>query len=313
MATQTTKGKAFEYACLMAFYQYLYNQKDVFIDDNEPYRTAMEKYGLLSDDERHNFNLAAWTAVKMMVNYEPYLQYGNGILKLSLNTDSAGQTGDVRDLLFIRDTEDWEIGISCKHDHAALKHSRITQSLNFGRIWISHDCRPDFIKALTAILDPLDGKYRWRDIQNKLDRYYVPILNCFIQEIKWLCDTYPDSCERMFRYFLGSNDFYKVISLEKNEQTNITGFNLNGTMNKVAHGHKPITRIPILKMPTKLYDIGFMKNSKTTIILVFDGGWTVSMRIHNKDEMAKQTSLAWDINLKGMPPDLYSQTRSWYE
>ncbi len=72
-------------------------------------------------------------------------------------------------------------------------------------------------------------------------------------------------------------------------------------------------------MPTKLLDADFKKSekqnsdSKTTIILTFDCGWSVSMRLHNKDEIARPTSLAWDINLVGLPPTTYVNTRSWFE
>lgn len=38
-----------------------------------------------------------------------------------------------------------------------------------------------------------------------------------------------------------------------------------------------------------------------------------SMRLHNKDKIAKPTSLAWDVKLEGIPPSAYTNTHSWDE
>ena len=92
---------------------------------------------------------------------------------------------------------------------------------------------------------------------------------------------------------------------------------MHGTLNQSAGKKKAMTRVPVVKMPTRLIDAAFKTTSsgpsKTTIILTFDGGWAISMRLHNKDDIAKPTSLAWDVKLEGLPPSTYVNTHSWDE
>ena len=88
---------------------------------------------------------------------------------------------------------------------------------------------------------------------------------------------------------------------------------MHGTLNAPCGKAKALTKVPAIKMPTRLIDAAFKPNSKTTIILTFDGGWAISMRLHNKDEIARPTSLAWDVNLVGLPPTTYVNTHSWDE
>lgn len=64
-------------------------------------------------------------------------------------------------------------------------------------------------------------------------------------------------------------------------------------------------------MPTRLIEWRLSGNDK--IILTFDNGWAVEMRIHNKDSVIKATALACDVNLIGLPPSVYVNTRSWSE
>lgn len=40
-------------------------------------------------------------------------------------------------------------------------------------------------------------------------------------------------------------------------------------------------------------------------------GWSISMRLHNKDKEVKTTSLAWDVSLKNFPKSIYTEELSW--
>lgn len=316
MATQTEKGKAFEYACLTVFENKLKEINEdrlVLIEENAPYKTAKSFYEELCDEEQKLNLAAAKTAVNLILPLEPKLEYGNEILILSLNADNAGETGDVRDLLCLKTAESWEIGFSCKHNHEALKHPRLTKDADFGTTWIGKPCSDNFKSKIAAIRTQLpEEKTRaklWKNIDNKFDNYYVPILEAFKEEIERLCSEDPDTCAELLKYFFGCKDFYKIISLEKDKQTKIEGFNMYGTMNKHEGPHKPITKVRQLKLPTRLLNIDIVR--KTTLLVAFDKGWTISMRLHNKDEKATITSLAWDVKLAGMPPELYQQQSPW--
>ena len=320
MASQTINGKAFEYACLNAIRERLREKnKDIKVDANNAYNTAKLFYERMSEEDKIKLNRAAKTAVTLLLPLEPKIMNGNGILLLGLNNDSAaiGSEGDVRDVLCIRSNDNWEIGLSCKHNHEALKHPRITEDKNFGRDWIGYNCSKEFIDEISIVIDKLiilgKNKKLWNTIDNKQDEYYVPILKAYLSEIERLCITYEDAPKKLLSYFFGSRDFYKVITKENNKTTEIEGFNMNGTLNAAAGKVKPITKIARLKMPTRLLDARFKKNSKTTIILTFDSGWSITMRLHNKDKIAKPTSLAWDVQLEGLPTGTYVSISPWDE
>ncbi len=327
MGKQTINGKAFEFACLKAISDRL-NQdgKEATIRDTKAFQKAKISFDSLPEDKREKYMLAASTAVKMINGLEPRLIGGEGMLLLEIEPDSVaiGVDGDVRDVLCIRSEEKndrWEIGMSCKHNHDALKHPRITEGKDFGWDWINIHCSQNFMDAITPITDSLisfgKNNVAWKTIPNKHDTYYVPILQAYLDEIKRMCDVYEDVPSKLLSYFFGSNDFYKVIMQENRKNTIVEGFNMHGTLNKSCGKTKPFIKVPIIKMPTRLlhaeFKISGNKKSKTTIVLTFDEGWAISMRLHNKDEIAKPTSLAWDVKLQGLPPTTYVNTRSWYE
>ena len=67
----------------------------------------------------------------------------------------------------------------------------------------------------------------------------------------------------------------------------------------------------MLKMPTRLIEAS--RPRWNTIELVFDEGWAVEMRLHNKDSKIKLGGLAWNIELIGVPPYFFVNTRPWDE
>lgn len=54
------------------------------------------------------------------------------ILELEILSDDKGKLGDVRDVLAIRLLQKWEIGVSAKNNHKAVKHSRLSNTIDFG-------------------------------------------------------------------------------------------------------------------------------------------------------------------------------------
>ena len=104
-AKHTLNGKAFEYACLMAFKNKLDEfGKPVTVDADAAYNTAKSKFDDLDDASQRNYMKAAETAVKIINPLEPQHEFGEGTLYLSINTDSVakGPKGDVRDVMCIR-------------------------------------------------------------------------------------------------------------------------------------------------------------------------------------------------------------------
>lgn len=262
---------------------------------------------------------AANSALKLIVSLEPMIMGGSGTLCLSIASDAAaiGVNGDVRDVLCSRPDDEWSVGISCKHNHEGLRHPRITEGKDFGWDWIGVHCSPDFMNEITPVTDSLIANRKigrlWTQIDNKWDSYYVPILTAYLKEIQRMCNSDPSVPEKLLLYFFGANDFYKVIMKSSSRTTTVEGFNMHGTLNAPCGKTKAMTKIPVAKMPTRMIDATFKHGSKTTIILTFDGGWSISMRLHNKDKEAIPTSLAWEVYLEGLPPTTYVNTHSWDE
>lgn len=63
------------------------------------------------------------------------LDDGDDELELKIQSDDKGKKGDVRDVLIIRQGIEGEIGLSVKHNYFAVKHSRLSENLDFGNKW----------------------------------------------------------------------------------------------------------------------------------------------------------------------------------
>lgn len=264
-------------------------------------------------------SLGARAALKVILRLEPQLQNpsDNEPLYLSLQQDSKGKSGDVRDVLCVRKQNEWEIGISCKHNHSAVKHSRLSQSIDFGMQWFEVPCSEEYFKTIAPLFNELKDmkkqKILWRDVLNKEERFYIPLLEAFIEELKRLDSVNPGIIPRkLLNYLLGRNDFYKVITLDNRKLTQVQAYNIFGTLNRHAEGVRPQTRIQQLKFPTKFFNIDFKEDSKNTINIICDSGWAVSMRIHNASSKV-EPSLKFDVGLIGVPPILYTHFEPWEE
>ena len=252
-------------------------------------------------------DLAARAAVRIMLRLEPQLEcpQNNAPLILSIQEDARGIAGDVRDVLCIRRQNKWEIGLSCKHNHFAVKHSRLSYTIDFGDKWFAKPCSSmyfDEIEPLFAELKALKEKGSlWKQLDHKESRFYTPLLNAFISELKRLDALYPSEIPpALITYLLGRNDFYKVIAKDSNKTTELQAFNISGSLNKSAGSIKPLSRVQQIKLPNKIFDISYKQNSNNTIIITCDQGWAVSLRIHSAKSTV-EPSLKFDVNLVGTP------------
>lgn len=232
------------------------------------------------------------------------------ILVLEIVSDQAGQTGDVRDVLIIRSLQKWEIGISAKNNHRAVKHSRLSLNIDFGEKWLGVPCSQNYFDEIKPIFDMLgnlkasDKSTKWTSIENMHQVVYIPILNAFRKELLRLDKENPNIvAENLVQYLIGNEDFYKVI--KGNKKVEIQAYNLSGTLNLPFENVKPKARIPKLKLPSRLIEIVYQDNSTTTLLVSLNEGWQISFRIHNASSRV-EPSLKFDINLVSAPHTLFT-------
>lgn len=322
---QTELGKAFEYACVKALYDMYAGVEDVEIKDSAPVRTAEAFYNA-AGEKQVDFDNGAKAAVRVIDRLEPRLRHedSDAPLVLGIQSDAAGISGDVRDVLCVRRLHQWEIGLSCKHNHRAVKHSRLSDTIDFGKEWLGYPCSKQYFDEVVPIFKKLrdiqevskkaGNPAKWSDLTDKAENYYVPILQSFMKELESLAASYGDVPEKLVRYLLGKNDFYKVITDDTHRLTRVEAININGTLNEASEGYKTIVPVTSLRMPTKFYHIGFKvsgdKESQTTIHVVCDEGWEISMRLHNASTNI-EPSLKFDVQLISFPASLFAVIEPW--
>lgn len=314
----TIYGKAFEYACLLTIKDLIENIRPIEIEENSSYFIAKERFeDEIPKQTQKEMFLSAKTGIESIIDMEPRIvEDGKDILTICLQPDTiATQQGDIRDVLIIRRNIKWEIGISVKHNHSALKHSRLSRNLDFGNIWLGRNCSQEYFDKITPIFDLLDdykkNTLKWSELKDKENEIYLPLLSSFKQEIERLNYT-RDITSNLVKYLIGSNgkDYYKLIS-NRDNTTTVIPFNIVGTLNQSTTKTKPKVKIPKIKLPNKIIDFSFKENSNTTLILTLNNSWVISFRIHNASTYV-ESSLKFDIQLKGVPADIFYINKTWY-
>lgn len=314
MATQVTNGKAFEYALIQELYERLNPLTRVSIQDDAPFQKTKSCYDSFNEKKRQEFTITASFAINFLIDIEPRLSVdisNEDILILSIVSDKAGQTGDVRDVLLIRSVQKWEIGISAKNNHHALKHSRLSPKLNFGKKWINIPCSQTYFDEINVVFDEIKGfkdadkTTKWDDVySDKTKQIYEPILEAFKKELLRLQENDKTNfANDLVQYLIGNEDFYKII--KGRNKVEIHAFNLNGTLNLSAKGKKPKGKITKIKLPSRLIEVVFKKGHHNTLIAYFDKGWQISFRIHSAEKTVVPT-LKFDVELVSAPYNLFS-------
>lgn len=309
------QGRAFEYACIEALGLEISKYRSVHIEQNSSFYAAKNAWNSMTTSFQKLLNTAAFSAVNTIFDLEPLiLEDGNDELTLKIQTDHEGVVGDVRDILIIRRGIHWEVGLSVKHNHLAVKHSRLSSHLDFGESWYGINCSADYWNAVRPVFDYLEIEHRkgteWKHIPNKMDVVYVPLLKAFMAEVNRCTQLDKDTPRKMVEYLLGKYDFYKVISMDSQSLTQVQTFNLRGTLNKAGVSTKPKRSIPISSLPTRIAHIGFVPGSKNTVEIYMDGGWQFSFRLHNAATHV-EPSLKFDVQIVGMPATIISINCRW--
>ena len=227
-------------------------------------------------------------------------------------TDNSGKEGDVRDVLAIRLLQKWEIGVSAKNNHEAVKHSRLSSNIDFGEKWLGAKVSKEYFDSINPIFKKLENirkeskaTKKWSEIGDYHSSVYIPILNAFIKELKSLNNKNKNIASNLVSYLIGNKDFYKVIKSKNSVE--IQAYNTHGTLNLPFKNIEPKYKTPKVPLPTTITSIELKKDNDTTAIVTMDNDWTLSFRIHNASSRV-ESSLKFDINLLKSPKKLFKNT-----
>lgn len=351
-------GKAFEYASLIQTYNLLrengWDTQQIEICKDKNYQNVERAYQIATmpedeDDEnnedndidviqidiqRNTYDRAAKAAARYLYMAEPILNYPKGLYSaLRIMPDTAGVKGDVRDIEFTiysdknKSKKEHEIGISCKNNHEAVKHPRITEDLDFAKDWTNGEfnCSNRFIEEMKKIqkkIDNYSATYdKWSEVSDKMDTIYYPIIKLFVKEIKRLGianktaskqkkEAVKNFTQRFFEYMFGTQDFYKFIKDDHGEATKVYPYNMHGSLMKPYKGNKNKQAVSSITMPEEIVEVRIKPDSKTTLEIYFDQ-WIISMRLHNADTKIKRTSLKFDVQIKAQPRKIMAAVLPW--
>lgn len=309
------RGRAYEYICLRTLEAEIGKIRKVQIDKNSSYEAAERAWNLIETDLQNILKLSAITAVGTIFEFEPLiLEKADDVVTLLIQPDKKGEDGDVRDILIIRSGIKWEIGLSIKHNHFAVKHSRLSPTIDFGEKWYGNKCSEKYWNIVNPIFDFLEDcrkkKIAWHDMKDKDEKVYLPLLKAFKGEIETAYAIDKTIPRKLVEYLLGNYDFYKVISIDSKQMTQIQTYNLHGTLNKPSKSIKPKKVVPSVVLPTRIVSFDFKPASTNTVELYLDEGWQFSFRIHNASTIA-EPSLKFDIQIVGMPTTIITINSFW--
>lgn len=313
-SVQMVSGKSFEFAILLQFIEKLRSKTTVQVVENSSLKVAQECFESCSKKKQTENMLYASFAVNCLIDLEPRLSHDIGkkdILELAILSDNYGEAGDVRDVLAIRNLQKWEIGVSAKNHHRAIKHSRLSASIDFGDKWLGIPCSKTYMEAADRLFGQLQriksesgGAKKWNEIGDYHSDFYVPILTAFKDELLRLYMIKPKKVSgTLLSYLIGLKDFYKVIKGKDNLE--IQAFNLHGTLNLPFGNIEPKYRTPVVSVPTKIEWVDFIEDSKTTLVMKMNNNWALSFRIHNASSRV-EPSLKFDINLLESPKTIFT-------
>lgn len=309
------RGRAYEYICLRTLELEIGKIRKVKIEKNSSYDAAEKAWNLIETDLQNILKLSAITAVGTVFEFEPLiLEKADDVVTLLIQPDKKGEDGDVRDILIIRSGIKWEIGLSIKHNHFAVKHSRLSPTIDFGEKWYGRKCSEKYWETVNPVFDFLEDcrnkQIAWHDMKDKDEKVYLPLLKAFKNEIETAYGSDKTIPRKLVEYLLGNYDFYKVISVDSKQMTQIQTYNMHGTLNKPTKSTKPKKIVPAVVLPTRIVSFDFKPASTNTVELYLDEGWQFSFRIHNASTIA-EPSLKFDIQIVGMPTTIITINSFW--
>lgn len=309
------QGRAYEYAWIKTLYKALHELRRTRIVENSSLHANKRAWETMDEEMQEIFMISAHSAIDIMFEMEPKLAEDDGDeLTLEFQKDGAGIKGDVRDIVIKRQNIHWEIGLSIKHNHDAVKHSRLSHKLDFGKEWYGIPCSEDYWDAVNPIFNMLKKKKengsRWSEIGDKKQNVYIPLLQAFMDEINRAYKQDETMPRKMIEYLIGVKDYYKIVSKDSKCLTLIHTFNIHDTLNKPSKTKVSEIPVPVIELPTRMVALEFKPRSKNTVEMYLDNGWQLGFRIHSAKSTV-EPSLKFDVQFIGMPPSVLNMKCEW--
>jgi len=297
--SQVTNGKAFEYAVAIE----LQKQLEIPVRSGPEVDICKNAFHSVGPEFQRALSGAAEVAVKHILELERTKLAAATLEEIWIATDDRGQHGDVRDVVI--ETSVGPIGISCKNNHAAFKHSRLSGKLDFVKKWGLDEagCSETYWEEIHPVFAELEvirkqsnATARWGDLPDVPSRFYWPVLDAFENELIRLSN--PSSpiaasvSTNLVMYVVGQLDFYKVI--RRAEHVTVQGFNFNGTLSTGR-----------TRGPSHIIGIDKLNGGQYSKTVRLNRGFSFNFRIHNASSRV-EPSLKFDITAISLPPtDIY--------
>lgn len=303
-------GRAFEYVFINVLKSEIEKKRPVSIREDKHYIASQNAWNDISKNIQQKLTDASNAVISKLFELEPNMIKGKGEIELNIQPDTQGRLGDVRDIVVKNSSIKWEIGFSMKHNHFAVKHSRLSHKLDFGKEWYDIPCSETYWNSVRPIFEELIELKRerkeWNTLSDKISSVYKPLLNAFMAEVRLAVLGNPNVPQKMVEYLLGIYDFWKMISIDAEKETELVAFNMHNKL-----GKNSTVVIPKTELPTSIIGIDYDPNhSDNTVIMSFDKGWSFSFRIHNASTIC-EPSLKFDIQIIGMPTSLLTIVCNW--
>jgi len=300
------QGRGYEYVWIKILEENLKKFIPVKIFQNSSLDANKNAYETLTEEQKKIYKISAESAIETIFELEPRIfENLSEELILKFQKDEVAIKGDVRDIVISR--KNFEIGLSIKHNHDAIKHSRLSKKIDFGAEWFEKPCSENYWQKILPIFDRLkilqEKNLKWSEVADKNNSVYVPLLQAFIDEIKNSYANDKNIPRKIVEYLIGVKDYYKIISRDNKKITIIETFNLHGTLNKPSKKIISAITVPKISLPTELVAIKFKNNSKNTVEMYLNNGWQINFRIHNASTKV-EPSLKFDIKFIGIPPEV---------
>lgn len=310
------QGRAYEYAWMQTLYGALVKRRKTTIVENSSLAANEKAWALMDADMQETLMISANAAVDTILELEPRMpEADQDELTLAFQKDGAGIKGDVRDIVIQRKEIGWEVGLSIKHNHDAVKHSRLSHKLDFGNEWFAMPCSKQYWDAVNPIFQALQQEKqngtKWSELKEKSQTVYIPLLQAFMDEVNRANRKDPTMPRKMIEYLIGTKDYYKVVSKDNKQLTVISAFHLHDTLNKPAKHTVSAITVPVAKLPTRLVALELKPNSENTVEMYLDNGWQLSFRIHNASTKV-EPSLKFDVQFISMPVEVLHIECKWH-